>query len=227
MVVGRFLGAKSIAVVRLSLVLLIAGGMQAQSAVPARAFHSSKADVEKALHGISSYPGGKLPALEGFADPADHALNEYKRGYYEYDVIVKSTSPTETLVQVSAKITAWYAANTPANSGYRVLKSSGRLESDLLDALDEKLNPGSATKTSPTGTTSPVLPDSPSTAAGGGSFFTSPRLTTAPSGGNRLRLQLQLQTSIRLIPSNCSDFRRRRKIWKKCSTTKRVLGTWR
>ena len=181
-VAGRSLGAKFITAVRLSFLLLIAFAMQAQSAGTARTFHSSKADVEKALHGISSYPGGKLPALEGFADPADHALNEYKRGYYEYDVLVKSTSPTETSVQVSAKITAWYGANTPANSGYRILKSSGRLESDLLDALDERLNPGSATKASQIGTPGPALPDSPSTSAGGGSYFNNPRLTTAPSG---------------------------------------------
>jgi hypothetical protein len=182
MVAGRTLGACISVVIRLCCVLVMAGAMQAQSAAPVRRFHSSKADVEKALHGIPSYPGGKLPALEGFADPGGHALNDYKRGYYEYEVQVKSTSSSETSVEVNAKITAWYAANTPANSGYRVLKSSGRLESDLLDALDEKLNPGAATKTSATVPASTPLPDSPSTAAGGGSFFNSPRLTTSPSG---------------------------------------------
>ena len=182
MVASRTLGICISDVIRLCWVLVIACAMQAQSAAPVRTFHNSKADVEKALHAIPSYPGGKLPALDGFADPAGHALNDYKRGYYEYDVQVKSTSSTETKVQVSAKISAWYAANTPANSGYRVLKSSGRLESDLLDALDEKLNSGSATKTAPTGTASTPLPDSPSSSTGGGSFFNSPRLTTAPSG---------------------------------------------
>ena len=54
--------------------------------------------MEKALHAIASYPGGKLPALEGFADPASHSFDDYKRGYYEYDVQVKSMSASETSV---------------------------------------------------------------------------------------------------------------------------------
>jgi hypothetical protein len=134
--------------------------------------------VEKALRGLQSYPGGKLPVLEGFADPAGHSLTEYKRGYYEYDLRLKSASPTETTVEVTAKITAWYATTPPANSGYRVLKSSGRLESDLLDALSDKLNPGSVPNTT-AAATAPALPDSPS--AGTGTFFNTHRLTTTPS----------------------------------------------
>ena len=181
MVAGRSVGVRVNAVFGTICVVAIACAMQAQSASPSRAFHSSKADVEKALHSIPSYPGGKLPALEGFADPAGHALDDYKRGYYEYEVQVKSEGASEASVQVSAKITAWYAASTAANSGYRVLKSSGRLESDLLDALDEKLNPGSASKASQGGATSSPLPDSPSASAANGSFFNTRRLATAPS----------------------------------------------
>jgi hypothetical protein len=176
------LRVRSKAAIILGSALLAACSLLAQSVPPARTFHSSKADVEKALHAIPSYPEGKLPALEGFADPAGHALNDYKRGHYEYEVQLKSISASETSVQVNAKITAWYAANTTANSGYRVLKSGGRLEGDLLDALNEKLNPGSATKTPQVGAASNPLPDSPSTSAGSGSFFNSKRLTTAPSG---------------------------------------------
>ncbi len=84
---------------------------------------------------------------------------------YQYDIQLKSISPTETAVHVNAKITAWYAGTTSANSGYRLLKSSGRLESDLLDALDDKLNPNSAARTtapSPKTATGAALPDSPS-----------------------------------------------------------------
>jgi len=179
MMASPALGLRSKAVVILGSVL-IACVVQAQSVPTPRTFHSSKADVEKALHAISLYPEGKLPALEGFADPASHAFTDYTRGHYEYEVQVKSIGASETSVQVNAKISAWYAARTPANSGYRVLKSSGRLEGDLLDALDEKLNPASAARTSQGGTTSSPLPDSPS--VGAGSFFNSPRLTTAPSG---------------------------------------------
>lgn len=144
-----------------------------------RSFHASKADVQKALHQLPAYPGGKLPVLDGFADPAGHALENYKRGYYEYDVQVKSSSPADTTVEVTAKITAWYAGDA-ANAGYRLLKSSGRLEADLLDALNEKLNPGAVAST-PSAPAAP-LPDTPS--ASGGSFFNSPRLTTAPSSAH-------------------------------------------
>ena len=104
--------------------------------------------MQKALREIQSYSGGKLPVLEGFADGGGRSLDKYQRGYYQYDVEIRSTSPTETLVRVDVKITAWYTGPSPANSGYRVLKSSGRLESDLLDALDDRLNPNSASKTS-------------------------------------------------------------------------------
>lgn len=161
-------------------VLVFACAMQAQSGTPQRSFHASKADVEKALRAIESYPGGKLPVLEGFAASAGHSLDDYKRGYYEYTVHLTSASATETSVEVSAKITAWYAASTAANSGYRVLKSSGRLESDLLDALNDRLNPASASQ-APPAVTKP-LPDSPSASATG-SFFNTRRLTTAPSDG--------------------------------------------
>lgn len=151
------------------------------SSPPERTFHVSKADVEKALHSIQSYPGGKLPVLEGFADPAGHALDSYHRGYYEYEVQLKPTSTSETAVRVTAKITAWYTGSSPNSSGYRLLKSSGRLESDLLDALTDKLNPNAANKTSASAATSAApLPDTPT--VGSHTFFNTPRLTTAPSG---------------------------------------------
>ncbi len=163
--------------------LLVACLCTAQNPPAERTFHASKADVQKALHEIQSYPGGKLPVLEGFADGGGRSLDLYQRGHYQYDVEIRSTSPTETLVRVNAKITAWYTGSSPANSGYRVLKSSGRLESDLLDALDDRLNPKSARKTAgvaPTSHPAPALPDSPS-AASAGTLFNYPHLTTAPS----------------------------------------------
>ncbi len=164
--------------------LLAACGGLSQAPSLERTFHASKADVQKTLHEIPSYSGGKLPVLEGFADGNGHPLDNYQRGFYQYDVQLKSISPSETAVHVGAKITAWYTATTPANSGYRLLKSSGRLESDLLDALDDKLNPNSATKSSETSSkaaTASVLPDSPSATV---SFFNIRRLTTAPSDAN-------------------------------------------
>ncbi len=154
----------------------------AQTSSSERTFPAPKADVQKALHSIASYPGGKLPVLDGFAEVSGQSLDGYKRGYYEYEVQLKAAGTGETAVHVTAKITAWYSASTAASSGYRVLRSSGRLESDLLDALDEKLNPQSAGK-QPAGVTrtpAPRLPDTPSASASAG-FFNTPRLTTAPS----------------------------------------------
>ncbi len=159
--------------------LLAACAVHAQVQPAERTYHASRADVQKALHQIPSYSSGKLPVLEGFADGSGHSLESYQRGYYQYDLQLQSPSPTETVVHVTAKITAWYAGSSAANSGYRVLKSSGRLESDLLDSLDDKLNPAAAKPADAApAPPAPKLPDSPSAS---GSFFNSPRLTTTPS----------------------------------------------
>ena len=148
-----------------------------------RSFHASKAEVEKAIHELPSYPGGTLPVLDGFADPAGHSLDSYKQARYAYEVQVKSSAAGSTTVSVTAKITAWYNGTAQSRSGYRLLKSNGRLESDLLDALDDKLNPKAAESVS---SPAPKLPDSPS-AVSSGSFFNTPRLTTAASGSAAAR----------------------------------------
>jgi hypothetical protein len=165
----------------LSLIAITAASLStAQTSSSERTFAVSKVDVEKALHSIPQYPGGKLPVLDGFAEPSGQSLDGYKRGYYEYSVQLKPAGANQTIVHVTARITAWN--NAAASSGYRVLKSSGRLESDLLDALDEKLNPQSAGKQAGgvKVAVAPRLPDSPSASAA--ALFNTPRLTTAPSG---------------------------------------------
>ena len=171
------------------LVCLCAGAVAAQNAPAQRSFHASKAELEKALRDLPSYPGGKLPDLNGFADGGAHSLDNYQRGHYQYELQFKQDASGNTVLQVTAKISAWYSAGTPANSGYRLLKSNGRLESDLLDALDEKLNPNASAKTASGNTASSVsakpLPDTPG--RGGTSYFNFPRLNTAPSSRNRLR----------------------------------------
>ena len=47
---------------------LLSARAAAQGPPADRTFHASKAEVQKALLNIQSYPGGKLPILEGFAD---------------------------------------------------------------------------------------------------------------------------------------------------------------
>jgi hypothetical protein len=77
----------------------------------------------------------------------------------------------ETTVQVSAKITAWYAGEKPEESNYELLGSNGRLESDLLDRLADALKSGESPihpPLAPVGTdahrTPDPRPDAPSTA---------------------------------------------------------------
>jgi hypothetical protein len=125
-----------------------------------RAFPQSKSAVEKALKIMQSNLAGHLPALEGFAQPADRAadraLDRYQRAYYQASVQVTSTSSGGSLVRVSTKVTAWYNDPAGAHSGYQLLPSNGRLEADLLDQLGEQLArnaPESNTRTASTAAT--------------------------------------------------------------------------
>jgi len=110
----------------------------AQSDGAERTFAQSKASVERALKELQSSLGGRLPVLEGFAAAADHP-ERYQRGYYQSKVQVSSTPAGGSTVRVTTQVTAWYADPNPAKSGYRVLPSNGRLESDLLDQLADQL----------------------------------------------------------------------------------------
>jgi len=54
-------------------------------------------------------------------------------------VQVSSTASGGSLVRVGTKVTAWYADSIPSRSGYQLLTSNGRIESDLLDQLTDLL----------------------------------------------------------------------------------------
>ena len=105
----------------------------------ARTFPRSKAEVELALKDMQASAGQKLPIVDGFVGAAPQPLDQYERAFYQFSIeVLPGTSGGATIVQVSAKITAWYKDKDPAKSGYQVLPSNGRLELDLLDRLDEK-----------------------------------------------------------------------------------------
>lgn len=104
-----------------------------------RTYPQSKSAVEKALKQLQPAMRGRLPVLEGFAVPGDHPLNRYQRAYYESAVQVRSTASGESVVRVTTKVTAWYADATLSRSGYQLLTSNGRIESDLLDQLSDLL----------------------------------------------------------------------------------------
>jgi hypothetical protein len=109
----------------------------AQAGPYERTYRQSKSAVEKALKELQPSLSGRLPALEGFASPGDHPLNSYQRAYYQAAVQVSSTASGGSLVRVNTKVTAWYADSIPSRSGYQLLISNGRIESDLLDRLTD------------------------------------------------------------------------------------------
>ena len=117
---------------------LLVSAAAAQSVPLQRSFPRSKSDVEQALRGLQAYTGSRLPVLDGFV-AGDQPLDRYQRPYYQYSVQVVSSGAGSSVVHVSARITAWYSASAPAQSGYRVLPSNGRLETDLLDRLGDAL----------------------------------------------------------------------------------------
>jgi len=124
----------------------------AQSKAVERTVHASKADVEATLRSLQAYSGSKLPAVEGFVNAGEEPLDHFRQPYYQYSLKVTSISPTETVVRISAKITAWYAADDASASGYRALPSNGRLESDLFDRMDEALRSKATAPSTPTAT---------------------------------------------------------------------------
>jgi hypothetical protein len=112
---------------------------EAQGPPYQRTFTQSKTAVERTLKELQPSASGRLPVLDGFTLPGDRPLNRFQRGYYQCATQVSSTPAGGALVQVSAKITAWYSDPASSKSGYQVLPSNGRLENDFLDRLEEAL----------------------------------------------------------------------------------------
>jgi len=123
-----------------------------------RTYRQSKAAVERALKALQPSVGGKLPTLEGFAVQGDRPLSRFERAYYQSSVQVSSTGSGGSVVRVTTKVTAWYSDPIPSHSGYQLLTSNGRLESDLLDELAERLatTPGGAPANAKSGESFPV-----------------------------------------------------------------------
>ena len=124
-----------------SLLLALLFGVDSYSQVNSneRAFPQPKAVIEKALGSLQTSLAGHLPVLDGFAKPGEHPLDRYQRGYYQTTVQVSSAPTGGALVRVSTKVTAWYNDPLASRSGYELLSSNGRIESDLLDQLADQL----------------------------------------------------------------------------------------
>ncbi len=133
----------------------------AQDAPYERTFTQSKPAVEKALKDLQSAASGRLPVLEGFTRPGDRSLDKFQRGYFQCAIQLISTPPGGALVRVSAKITAWYTDPASSKSGYQVLPSNGRLETDFLDRLQDALGgPASSPVANPPVVSTPSQPKS-------------------------------------------------------------------
>lgn len=125
-----------------------------------RTFPVSAARVQSALKKLAGGTSGPLPILDGFVLSASKPLQVYQRPYYQCTVRV-SPAASGSLVRVTAKITAW--DSDPAHAGYEVLQSNGRIESDLLDRLQQSLGEN-ATALPASTATAPVMSQRPSAA---------------------------------------------------------------
>jgi hypothetical protein len=143
----------------------------------ARTFSKPKVEVERALKDLQAYTGQKLPIVDGFVGTTQQPLDRYERAFYQFSIEVLPGVPAGTIVQVSAKITAWYADKDPAKSGYQILPSNGRLELDLLDRLDEKFGIKPAPGTARSLATSGISVPAPKLNLGGG-------INMSPGNGN-------------------------------------------
>ena len=135
--VARFKGQVSLPVLLIA-VLWQPGVCQSNSS-PERAFPQSKDSIEQMVKKLQPAMSGRLPVLDGFVSAVDQPLDHYRRAYYQTAVQVISNSSKGSVVRVSTKITAWYTDPAGVHSGYRLLNSNGRLESDLLDQLSDEL----------------------------------------------------------------------------------------
>lgn len=117
--------------------LVIAASAQTPTETYQRAFPNSPDMIQTAVHTVQPLVRGRLPILDGFVVPQDQPLESYSRGYYECTLQVLPSGSGQTIVRAVAKVTAWYTDPEASRSGYRVLPSNGRLETDALDRVEE------------------------------------------------------------------------------------------
>jgi hypothetical protein len=154
-----------------------------------RVYKHRKAEVEEALQSLKAYATNRLPVLDGFVNANASTIAKLENPHYQLRIEIESQGPNQTLVSVSAKITAWNAEEDPSRSQYVVIPSNGRLEQDILDRLSVLLERGNgdsngsstASRSAASATDPAGSPASPMTSvAPGGS---APRSSHSPSPG--------------------------------------------
>lgn len=125
-----------------------------QNSPQQKTFSAPLAKVQAVLKNLPGGTSGSLPVLDGFVVAGARKLDAYRRPYYQCSVKITPGPSGGSLVRVAAKITAWNS--DPAHSGYEVLPSNGRLESDLLDRLQEQLAKNAEGQTTTAASSSPA-----------------------------------------------------------------------
>ena len=133
----------------------------ADATLSQRSFAEPASTVQAALNKLQPTFSGSLPTLDGFVKAGGESFDHYQRPYYHCTVHVTSTASGASIVSVTAKITAWHDA--PPHAGYEILQSNGRLESDLLDRLQDSLGakPHAEAKAEPAPDISAPMPQLP------------------------------------------------------------------
>jgi hypothetical protein len=109
-----------------------------------RVYKHTKVEVEEALQALKAYATNRLPVLDGFVNANAATIAKLENPHYQFRIEIESQGPNQTLVAVSAKITAWAAAEDTSQPRYVVIPSNGRLEQDMLDRLSVYLERGNA-----------------------------------------------------------------------------------
>jgi hypothetical protein len=155
----------------------------AQNSSQQKTFSAPVAKVQAALKNLPGGTSGPLPLLDGFVVAGRRKLDAYRRPYYQCSVKITPASSGGSLVRVAAKITAWNSDS--AHSGYEVLQSNGRLESDLLDRLQAQLAPDEEGKPTTAASPSPAHSGTPRAAASHAPEISAPMPQfPSPSGNN-------------------------------------------
>jgi len=109
-----------------------------------RLYNQPQVEIQKALEQMQAYETQRLPALAGFVNASAASLDRLQNPRYQFHIDILFQGPSQTVVRVSAKITAWFEDTGPSASHYEVVPSNGRLEEDLLDRLSVYIEKGAS-----------------------------------------------------------------------------------